>query len=153
MALHVSHFLKLCNGLLFLTNSSFDILQIWHVHLQVYAFKTALQTRKSFETHHLKAGGWLGFLMRKYRIHHQKSNMLKFQVDGWDGHEDESKQKWTFLGWSYHPLFLSPIPYFYSDALASLGVTLWASHSLILSALLICCCQQHSQSHNFGQNS
>ena len=105
MALHVSHFLNFCNGLLFLTNSSFDILQIWHVHLQVYAFKTALQTRKSFETHHLKAGGWLGFLIRKYWIHHQKSNMLKFQVDGWDGHEDESKQKWTFLGWSYHPLF------------------------------------------------
>ena len=21
-----------------------------------------------------------------------------YQVDGWDGHEDESKQKWTFLG-------------------------------------------------------
>ena len=51
----------------------------------------------SFTTHHHSKYTNTGFQIPKYMIPN-----TKYQVDGWDGHEDESKQKWTFLGSSNH---------------------------------------------------
>jgi len=36
----------------------------------------------------------------------EKSIIKAMRVDGWDGHEDESKQKWTFLGSLFYSIVL-----------------------------------------------
>ena len=33
---------------------------------------------------------------------------LQIKVKGWDGHEDESKQKWTFLGFCFFTILTKP---------------------------------------------
>ena len=33
---------------------------------------------------------------------------LQMKVKGWDGHEDESKQKWTFLGFCFFTILTKP---------------------------------------------
>ena len=73
----------------------------------------------------------------KYHLQHitipntRSQTQSTYQVDGWDGHEDESKQKWTFLGSSNH---LNKFVFYhrFSMNLKALNLSFFARFSLLL---------------------
>ena len=58
----------------------------------------------------------------------------KYQVDGWDGHEDESKQKWTFLGSSNH---LNKFVFYHRFSMNLKALNFFLPGSLFYSIVLI----------------